>query len=89
MYMQMTQKPKLEPVAPIFELGRPSQAGPLGRTVKASITALASEKGGWQKSVYCEHGDRMDQFALPPAICPVAQVGPYLMEQHTRKSHKP
>jgi hypothetical protein len=45
MYMHMTQKPKLELAAPIFELGWPSQAIPGGRTVTASINTLDSGKG--------------------------------------------
>jgi hypothetical protein len=43
--MQVTQKPKLKPVAAIFELGWPSQTAPVGRTVKASVNTQASEKG--------------------------------------------
>jgi hypothetical protein len=45
MYMQVTQKPKIKPAAPLFELGLLSQADPTGRTVKASINAMAIEKG--------------------------------------------
>jgi hypothetical protein len=45
MYMQMTQKPKLELAAPIFELGWPSQAVPRGRRMTASINTLDSGKG--------------------------------------------
>jgi hypothetical protein len=42
--MYVTQKPKLEPAARIFELGQPSPAVPVGKTIKASINTLASEK---------------------------------------------
>ncbi len=43
-YMQVTQKSKLKPAAPTFELGWPSQAVPVGRTVKASVNSPASEQ---------------------------------------------
>jgi hypothetical protein len=85
MYMQGARKPKLKPAAPIFKLGQPRQAVPVGRTVKASMNTLASKTGASKNQyVYCEHGDRVDQFAPAPATCPVAQVGPYLKAQHKK-----
>jgi hypothetical protein len=44
-HVQVTQNPNLERVAPHVKLGQPSQAAPMGKTVKVSINTLTSGKG--------------------------------------------
>jgi hypothetical protein len=60
--MQVTQKLKLKPATPILEFGI-AKVNWFPWTVKVSVNTLASEKGLVKKSVCCEHGDRMDEFA--------------------------
>ncbi len=64
-----------------FSSVKPSGVIPVGRTVKAS-TNIQLERIALVKSVNCEHGDRMDQFAPAPATCPVTQVGRIISHQY-------
>jgi hypothetical protein len=75
MYMQVTQKSQQEPATPLFELGWPSQAVSMGRTVKGSANTLASEKVAG-KNQYAVNMGTMDQFTPAPVTRPVAQIGP-------------
>ncbi len=67
MFVQVTQKLKLKPAALILEFGtaKPSGEIPVGSTVKASTNTPAGEMG-LEKSVDCDHENRIDQFLAQP-----------------------